>query len=196
MRYDYVDNAPHLDEEMNKLIFETEPITPEVAVDYGNKSNYIEGETTVISVFKEGENTLQIIKDDSVIEEIKVDGYTKIEKTFEKGYYKVKLEGSDEYAEFCVCKPEISYTLNENKTSITITASSNDEKSKIHHLDLREPGEDIWTPLSRIELLNEEEITSGIFERKVHKNIVGSFKVCFKNEYGIWTIPVNIDYSK
>ncbi len=197
VRYKDVDTKPVHDEELDKLIFETELETPEVAVDYGNKSNYLEGQTTVISVFAEGDNTLQIIKDDVVIEEIKVTGISKFERTLSKGYYKVKLAGSEEYAEFCVCKPEISHTMNGN--IITITVSSGDEKSKIHHMDFREPpaSDSGWLPLFEIEALTEEEKASGIIERTVNKNFHGNYKISFENEYGIWTHPmIGIYFTK
>lgn len=197
VRYKDVDTKPVHDEELDKLIFETEFKTPEVAVDYGNKSNYLEGQTTVISVFAEGDNTLQIIKDDVVIEEIEVTGVSKFERTLSKGYYKVKLDGSEEYAEFCVCKPEISHTMNGNV--ITITVSSGDEKSKIHHMDFRLPpaAKDGWHPLSRIEELTEEEKASGIIERTVNKNYDGNYKISFENEYGIWTHQmIGIEFTK
>ncbi|MBE6605880.1 MAG: copper amine oxidase N-terminal domain-containing protein [Ruminococcaceae bacterium] len=195
LRYDYVDTVPAHNTEFDNLVFDENYKTPEVAVDYGNKSNYLEGQTTVISSFVEGQNSVQIIKDDIVIEEVEVNGVSKFERTLSKGYYKVKLAGSDEYTEFCVCKPEISYTLDGNV--ITITASSGDEKSKIHHLDFRAPGDDIWMPLASIQELSDEEIASGIIERKVNKNFSGNFKVSFENEYGIWTHPmIKIEFKK
>ena len=59
-------------QENSKILFESgiDKETPMISVDYGNKSNYMYGDTTVISSFAEGKNTVEIYRDDVLIETI------------------------------------------------------------------------------------------------------------------------------
>jgi len=184
-RYEYLDSIPPFNEEENKILFESgiEKKTPVIAVDYGNKSNYFEGDTTVISVSGEGEKTVQIFCDGTLIEEIRVNGYEKTERNFEKGYYVVKLADTEHYTEFCVCKPEITHTVKDGV--ITINASSGDPESKIIHMEFRYPGDTLAGLVSMIDLSAEEK-ESGIIVREIPKN-AGTYKISFENKYGIWT---------
>lgn len=193
-RYEYLDSAPSFDEEQNKILFESgiEKQQPMIAVDYGNKSNYLYGDETVISVFAEGKNTVQIICDDKIIEEIPTDGYTKLVRKLEKGYYIVKLANTEYFTEFCVCKPEITHTV-ENGI-ITVKASSQDPESKIKHFEFRggKPGARIGGIYKMIELTDEEK-ESGIIVRTNPDSTdtyKAFYKVSFENKYGIWTHPM------
>lgn len=183
-RYEYLDSIPTFNEEENK-IFESgiDKITPMIAVDYGDKSNYFEGDTTVISVFAEGENTVEIIRDGTLIEEIKVNGYEKFERNLEKGYYIIKLADTEHYTEFCVCNPEISHTVKDG--FITINASSGDPESKIIHMEFRYPGKTLAGLVSMVEL-TEEEKARGVIVREIPEQ-AGTYKISFENKYGIWT---------
>lgn len=183
-RYEYLDSIPPFDEEENK-IFESgiEKTTPSIAVDYGNKSNYFEGDITVISVFAEGENTVEILRDGVLIEEIKVSGYEKIERSFEKGYYIVKLADTEHFTEFCVCNPEIMHTVKDGV--ITINVSSGDPESEIIHMEFRSQGETL-AGLTEMVNLTEEEKIGGVIVRKIPEGAF-SYKISFENKYGIWT---------
>ena len=178
-RYENLEAIPEFDETTNDILYNSgiEKIAPVIAVDYGNKSNYFHGETTVISSFAEGENVVEIYRGEELIEQISVNGYTKIERVLEGGYYTVKLRGTEHFNEFCVVNPEITHTV-ENGV-ITITASSGDSESKINHMEFR--GDNVQ-PIT----LTEEEVATGIIVREIP---VGEtyFKISFRNKYGIWT---------
>ena len=154
-----------------------------IAVDYGNKSNYMAGDTTVISSFAEGDNVVQIFRDDVLVEEIAVSGYEKIERVLERGYYIVKLKGTDYYNEFCVCQPEITYKVEGNV--ITVYASSGDSESQIAHFEFRQKGTKV-AGLEKMITLTDEEKESGIIVEELTKNS-HTFKVTFQNKYGMWT---------
>lgn len=195
-RYTATEKVPAFDEEVNRILTSgLDKEKPLINVDYGNKSNYIEGETTVISVFAEGENTVEIFKDGELIEEVTFTAITskgreKLERKFEKGYYEVRLKGTDEYAEFCVCRPEISHTT-DGKGNITVTIDSGDEQSIIEDMDFRGPAyrvvRDIYygDMAGHVELTAEERET-GVVTREMPFN-THHYKVYFKNKYGIWT---------
>ena len=191
-RYEYLDEIPPFDEEQDKILFESgiDKKAPMIAVDYGDKSNYApslhEGDKTIISVFAEGENTVQILRDGALVEEIKVNGYQKIERKFEPGYYVAKLANTEHSTEFCVCKPEITHTVKDGV--ITINVSSGDPESEISHMDFRVPGER-YRPLHSIVELTEEEKKTGVIVREIPEG-AGNYKISFKNKYGIWTVTM------
>lgn len=184
-RYDYLDLVPSFDEENDKLLFESgiEKITPKIAVDNGNKSNYSLGDTILISVFLSGGDTVQIYRDGELTEEVKVFKRALIPRILSKGYYTVKLKESGDSAEFCVTAPDISFSVSDGV--ITVSANSMDEKSKIVYMDFRRNGE-YFPPLQKYEELSEEEKTSGKIVRTLVEN-GENFKVYFENKYGIWT---------
>ena len=184
-RYRYLDTVPPFDEEQNKILFESgiEKQAPMIAVDYGNKSNYFEGDETVISVFAEGKNTVQVIHDGQIIEEILTSGYTKLVRKFEKGYYTVKLADTEYFTEFCVCKPEITHTVKDGV--ITINASSQDAESKIINMEFRGTGKTI-AGINTMIVLTEEEKESGVIVREIPEG-AANYKISFENKYGIWT---------
>ena len=183
-RYEYLDSIPPFDEEQNAILYSgIDKIKPMIAVDYGNKSNYFNGETTNISSFAEGANTVEIYRDGELIESVAVNGYTKLSRVFEKGYYVVKLAGTQYSTEFCVVKPEISHTV-ENGV-ITITASSGDPQSNIIMMDFRQPHSG-GASLVQMVTLTDEEMSSGIITREIPEG-AGTYKIIFENKYGIWT---------
>lgn len=178
-RYENIEDIPPFDEEQNDILYNSgiEKAAPMIAVDYGNKSNYFYGETTVISSFREGENIVEIYLGDELIEEISVSGYTKLERALERGYYTVKLRGTEYYTEFCVVKPEITHTVDEGV--ITITVDSGDPESEISHMEFR-------GNMVMAQTLTDEEKASGVIVREIPAGET-YFKVSFRNEYGIWT---------
>ena len=183
-RYEYLDSIPPFDEEQNAILYSgIDKIKPMIAVDYGNKSNYFNGETTNISSFAEGANTVEIYRDGELIESVAVNGYTKLSRVFEKGYYIIKLKNTEYYTEFCVVKPEISHTV-ENGV-ITITASSGDSESDIIMMDFRQPHSE-GASLVEMVTLTAQEMSSGIITREIPEG-AGTYKIIFENKYGIWT---------
>ena len=184
-RYENIEAIPEFDEEENDILYNSgiEKTSPKIAVDYGNKSNYFYGETTVISSFAEGENTVQIYRGEELIEEISVNGYTKSERILDGGYYTVRLKDTEYFTEFCVVKPEISHTV-ENGV-ITITANPGDEESEIIHMEFRSAGT-VIAGLSAMIELTEEECRTGVFSRKIPASSF-TYKISFRNRYGIWT---------
>ena len=203
-RYEFKDDVKMPDEAEDRAIKMGVPETPSVAVDYGNKSNYREGEETVISVFETGENEIEICRDGEVIEKTTISGKGKIVRKFERGYYTIRHVKSGEYAEFCVTAPKISHSV-ENGI-ITINASSCDKESTIKHLEFREKTKSEISKeaakddeneaiafynsdcasLSKVEFLSAKERESGVITREIPSD-AGNYKVYFENKYGIWT---------
>ncbi len=184
-RYENIESIPPFDEQQNDILYNSgiEKTTPVIAVDYGNKSNYFYGETTVISSFADGENTIQIFRAGELIEEISVNGYEKIERVLEKGYYTVRLKGTEYFTEFCVVKPEITHTVANGV--ITLNVSSGDSESKILFMEYRGKGQ-VFSGLVEMIPLTEEECESGVIVRTLTEGAY-TYKVSFENKYGIWT---------
>lgn len=197
-RYDYIDSVPMPDEYQDKFVSaDPEKVNHYVAVDYGNKTNYRVGENVVISSFCDGENEIEIIKNNTVIETLKFSGSGKAVRQFERGYYEVKHKSSGETVEFCVTEPEITHSV-ENGI-LHLKASSCDSESKILHMEFREKQKNpaeyqekvrFYNPacasLAKVEELTDEEKASGEFSRKIPED-GANFKVYFENKYGVWT---------
>ena len=188
LRYEHLDQMPPFDESDTKLVFESglDKKSPMIAVDYGNKANYLAGEETVISSFAEGKNTVQIIRDDVLIEEIQVNGYEKLTRTLEKGYYVVKLKDTEHFTEFCVCQPEVSHTIEDG--IISIHAQSGDPDSKLIGMDYRGFGVNVSAIVQLVQLSEEELATGNIVQK--YPTTAGTYKIYFKNKYGTWVTPL------
>ena len=201
-RYDYIDEVPENDPAVDALLFEqgVPKELPDIAVDYGNKSNYFVGEETVLSVFHEGENEVELCRGEEIVERLYFTGRGKIVRRLEKGYYTAKLVNTGNSVEFCVNQPEIKHSA-ENGV-LTVWADSCDPDSRILYMDFRE-GEKIAQPeplrashglfyngraasLSKLEELTEEEKESGVITREIPED-GHHFKVYFENKYGVWT---------
>ena len=183
-RYDYVDSCPECDLKVTELLRQdTTKMLPAIAVDYGNKSNYDMDEEVVISVFKEGKDSVEIIRNGKVIETVEVDGYTKLIRKFDRGYYVLKCKNTGDFVEFCVKKPEIEYEIKDG--FITINAKKHDEESRISHMDFRSDGPKSGSLVKMHELTDEEKET-GVFKREIPSEAY-TFKVYFENKYGVWT---------
>ena len=184
-RYDFVDLAPENDPEIDALLVEhgVEKELPNISVDYGNKSNYLEGEEIVISVFHKGENEVEICRREELVERLTVVGKGRISRKLERGYYTARLVNTGESIEFCVNSPQISHTVKGGY--ITVQAESCDPDSKILYIDFRERGNGV-AALVKVEELSEEEKRSGVITRKIPDE-GKNFKVYFENKYGIWT---------
>lgn len=200
-RYDYIDAVPEPDADDSKFIGGRLPTRlPDIALDYGNKTNYRTYEDVVISVFKEGNNEVKIYKDGKLKEKFDIMGRGKVSRKFERGYYTVKLVNTGEVLEFCVTDPDICHSVKDG--ILTVNANSCDSESRILYMEFREKvttscGTDyqqsvvkFYNPccsaLSKVEELTEEEKDKGIFARKIPDD-ADNFKVYFENKYGIWT---------
>ncbi len=200
-RYDYIDSVPEPNVEDSKFIGgKLSTKLPDIALDYGNKTNYRTYEDVVISVFKEGNNEVEIYKDGILNEKFDIMGRGKVSRKFERGYYTVKLVNTGEVLEFCVTAPEISHSVKDGM--LTVNAKPCDSQSRILYMDFREKaktsqGTDyeqtavkFYNPscsaLSKLEELTDEEKDNGIFTRKIPDD-AANFKVVFENKYGIWT---------
>lgn len=200
-RYDYIDAVPEPDADDSKFIGGRLPAKlPDIALDYGNKTNYRTYEDIVISVFKEGNNEVEIYKNGEIKEKISILGRGKVSRKFERGYYIVKLINTGEILEFCVTEPEICYSVKAGM--LTVNANSCDSESRILYMDFREKAKtsrgidyqqsvvEFYNPccsaLSKVEELTEEEKDKGSFTRKIPDD-AANFKVYFENKYGIWT---------
>lgn len=182
VRYDYVQNVPPADKSINKLLFENKNTAlPDIAVDNGDKSNYSFGQTTLISVFKDGEVCLY--RNGSEIEKFNAKSGDKFYKQLEEGYYVAKLDNGS-YTEFCITNPQIEYTV-ENDT-VNVHVNLTDKNSQIYYMDFRGKLNFVWGSLAKIEELTDEEKTSGNITRKIPEDGV-AFKIYYKNKYGIYT---------
>ena len=200
-RYDYIDSVPEPDE--NEILFATKKQSsqlPDIALDYGNKTNYRTNEDVVISVFREEKNEVEIACNGKLLETIHIDGRGKVSRRFEKGYYTARLASTGETLEFCVTEPEISHSVKDGK--ITIRANSNDSESSILYMEFREKTRSKFaeennqtlnvycnpccSALAKLEELTEEEKSTGVFSREIAEDAY-NFKVYFENKYGRWT---------
>ncbi len=182
-RYDYLNKVPLFDEKINNLLLNNPyTVLPKITVDNGNKSNYIEGEETIVSVFGNGLDSVIVEKDGSVIEEVTIENSAVFIRIFEKGYYVLKLKSSGDFVEFCVNKAQINHKVIDN--IITVFANPCDNESEIVYMDFRtndKPGKS----LESYEELSDEEKKTGEFTREIPEKSK-NFKVYFRNKYGIW----------
>lgn len=200
-RYDYIDSVPEPDAHDDQFIVgRLASELPDIALDYGNKTNYRTCEDVVISAFQEGGNEIEIYKNGELHEKICIAGRGKVTRKFERGYYCVKLVNAGSVLEFCVTEPEISHSVQDGM--LTIHSSACDCESRILYMEFREKAKEgggldyqqaavtYYNPccssLSKVEELTEEEKESGTFTRKIPHD-AANFKVYFENKYGIWT---------
>ncbi len=188
-RYDYLADVPPVCEAEAALLrdYKDGACPNAIEVDNGDFSNYLLGQIAVLSTFTEGEDTLEIYKDGEVVESYDVSGKTV--RSFEpedRGYYTARLKENGAEVKFAFLRAKTSYEISDGY--ITVTADPCDEKSEIHYMDFRVPGESPKA-LAKYEVLTDEEKRSGIIKRKIPED-AGSFKVYYKNPYGVWTHPL------
>jgi hypothetical protein len=188
-RYDYLDSVPPVNEADAALLRDyADGSAPNpIVVDNGDFSNYLLGQIAVISTFTEGEDTVEIIRDGEIVEAYDISGRTM--RSFEptaRGYYTARLKNNGAEVHFAFLYAKTSYTVDNG--SITVTADPCDEKSEIHYMDFRVSGESP-SALAKYEVLTEEEKSGGVITRKIPSD-AGSFKVYYRNPYGIWTHPL------
>ena len=201
-RYDYVDEETEHDAKTVECLKRGVGTSlPDIALDYGNKSNYFYGNETVISVFRKGESKIEIHRDCRLIEQLRLSGEGRIVRRFEPGYYTVTLVDTGAVLEFCVNLPKITHKVENGR--LTIYADACDSNSVIEYSDFREKADvkdgvkisddsDVVfydgtaTSLAKYHELTAEEKMSGVITRDIPED-AGFFKVYFKNKYGIWT---------
>ncbi len=187
-RYDRIESVLPLDMRVDALVKDYKPPEnpPKIAVDNGNYSNYRLGESVLLSTFLEGEGEVELIENGEIWQTFKVYGHAMITLSPARGYYELHLKGTDESVYFGVVGAETSYEISDGY--ITVKADPCDGESRIHYMDFRSNGHSP-SPLAKYEELTEEEKDSGVITRKIPEN-AGSFKVYYKNEYGVWTHPL------
>lgn len=187
-RYAYIESVPPVDENVAALLaaYKAPARPPRLAVDNGNRSNYRLGEPILLSTFLEGEGEVELIKNGKALETYKVFGHARITLSPARGYYELHLKGTEERVYFAVVGAKTSYEVLDG--DITVTADPCDEKSELHYMDFRAPGANP-SPLAKYEVLSAQEKRSGVITRSIPSD-AGSFKVYYKNPYGIWTHPL------
>lgn len=188
-RYEYLANVPPVNAAEAALLREYDDGAKPAALaaDKGDFSNYLLGETAVLSTFIEGEDTVEICKDGAILESYDVCGRSV--RSFEpetRGYYTARLKKNGAEVAFAFLRAETDFKIENGY--ITVTADPCDEKSRIHYMDFRIPGISPQA-LEKYEVLSAEEKASGVITRKIPED-AGSFKVYYKNAYGIWTHPL------
>ena len=187
-RYDLLDQVPPLDKEQDALLWKSglQYNRPKIAVDNGNRSNYLAGETVLISVFGDGSDTLDLMRNGEVIKSLRVDARAMIPMEPQPGYYTASLRQAGESVEFAVNRANIIHTLRDGE--ITIHADPQDPESRILYADFRVKGERV-AALARYEELTDEERETGCFTRPIPPD-GENYKVYFENKYGVWTHPM------
>ena len=187
MRYDYLENVPLLDCELDDLLHSgLDKKTPKICVNGGNKSNYLVGDEVVISVFGDDNDVVEVICNGKLIEEIKVGGRAIVSRRLGRGYYEARLKNANESVFFCVSKAKISFSVDND--ILTVNADPCDPNSEILYFDFRVAGVGCAS-LAKYEELTDEEKQSGKFSRPIPPDGY-NFKVYFKNAYGVWVHPM------
>ena len=184
-RYDLLDQVPTLDEEQDKLLWESgiEKITPKITVDNGNRSNYLVGDEILISVLTDCPDTVELLRNGALVNSIPTFGRAMIPLLPERGYYTARLKEAGDFVEFCVNEAEISHEVHGD--TVTVFADPCDEKSKILYAEYRIESKLTTAPLDRCLELTEEEKQALRFTRPLTPKSK-NFKVYFENEYGVW----------
>lgn len=186
-RYAYLDQVPLLDEEIDKLLWESgiEKIVPKISVDNGNKSNYLQGEEVIVSVNAENPDTVEFYRNGELVSSHPVARKAVFPLNPEHSYYVAKLRDAGDSVEFCVNHADVSHVVHDGV--ITVHADPCDEKSRILYADFRVLGtqKDVAS-LVKYEVLTEEEKVNHAFSRPVPAE-AKNFKVYYENVYSVWT---------
>ena len=196
-RYDFLDDVPSFDvDAMTSLLTSgIDKKRPRITVDNGDKSNYLEGEAVTVSVCTDAPDTVEILKDGAPVkahiwknafDTIPVGARAIFSLTLPRGYYIARLKNAGSEVHFAVVGASLSHTVKGDE--ITVFFDAQDEKSRPVHFDLREKGKGSAS-LAECHPLTEEEAREGHATRKIHPE-GENYKVYFRNEYGIWTMPM------
>ena len=187
-RYEYLDSVPPFDEEKCRALLASgiDKNRPKIAVDNGEKANYLLGTPVTVSVFADAPDTVLLLKDGEAVAEYPVGTRAFFPLALDRGYYTVRLKEAGDEARFAVVGAEISHTVAGDE--ITVTFDSCDPKSTALHLDFRMAGER-YASLAAWTRLTDDERKSGSFTRKIPED-GKNYKLSFENEYGIWVHPM------
>ena len=187
-RYEKLEEVPPLDKAADRFLWESgaEKIAPKIAIDKGNRSNYIAGDDVQFAVSVEETDTVEIYCDGEVVKSFPVTKRAIFPYAPKRGYYTARLKEAGDFVEFCVNEAELSAEVHDG--IVTVKADPCDEKSRILYLDLREKGNKIGRIIEYHELTDEEK-AKGVFSRPIPENCE-NFKVSFENEYGVWVHPM------
>ena len=183
-RYDFLDDVPPLDADEMQALFSSgiDKRMPKIAVDHGDKSNYLLGEDVAVSVFADAPDTVELLRDGDVVDTYPVDCRALFPLTLSRGYYTVRLKNAGDAVHFAVVGARLSHEVHGDE--ITVYFDSCDERSVPTHLDFRTKGEG-WSSLAEWIRFTEEEKRAGAITRRIHPE-GDNFKVSFRNAYGIW----------
>ena len=186
-RYDNMDEVPLFDEEEDKLLHSgIEKVSPKIALDAGNKANYLLGEEVLVTINVEESDTVELLCEGKLIESIQVDKRAQFPLSLGRGYYEARLQKAGEGVEFAVNAACVKHTAENGM--LTVEADPCDENSEIVYADLRLEGDGV-AGISAFLPLTDEERESGRFSREIPEDAV-NFKVYYKNKYGVWTHPM------
>ena len=187
-RYDRLQEAPPLNEENDRLLWESglENRTPAVTVDNGNRSNYLVGQRVLLSLLSDEEDTVELYRNGKKIEALTFSNERTVSLYPERGYYEARAKKSRESVFFCMNAATVRHE--QRGDTVTVYADSNDEESTVLYMDFRVGGGRGATcaPLAAYEVLTEAEKESGVITRKIPSD-GKNFKVYYKNPYGVWT---------
>lgn len=186
-RYDLMENVPPFDEKADDIFRSgIDKILPRIAVDNGNRSNYLLGQEVVLSVFIEGADTVELLKDGEVIREIQVEGRAFMPLTLDCGYYVARLKKDGAATEFAVVAATFTHTVKDGK--LTVCATACDAESAVSHAEFRCAGDRV-AAMAAFLILTDQERKAGTFTRGIPAD-AENFKVYFENRYGVWTHPM------
>ena len=185
VRYDFVDQTPPPEEILypgkNRIL----------GLDYGDRANYFSNRPVELSVFAEGPQLLSVTREGTPAELMEVTEKTVLDP--EPGHYTVTHVETGDTVRFRICRPVIRYNVHDG--CLSVSTDPGEPGSRLRHLDFREGGgpgglpADVEFPcaaMAKIEELTEEEKRTGCFTRPIPETAF-HFKVCFENEYGIYT---------
>ena len=186
-RYDKLEEVPPLDTAVDSMVATYDTVTrPRIAVDNGDKSNYLLGDEVVISVYSDADDVVVIERNGEEHMTLNVADVAVIPLKLDRGYYTARLKNAGGSVEFAVCGAVISHTVKDGM--ITVNADPCDENSEIHYLDYRVRGEAVAS-LDSVFDLTDDEKASGCITRPLTAE-GENFKVYFKNKYGVWVHPM------
>lgn len=187
-RYDFLDDVPPLDADAMEALFSSgiDKIRPKITVDHGDKSNYLLGDAVAVSVFADAPDTVQLLRDGEVIESYPVSARALFPLTLARGYYTARLKNEGSEVRFAVMGAMLSHEVHGDE--ITVYFDACDERSIPTHLDFRMKGEG-WASLAEWIRFTDADRRAGQITHRIHPE-AENYKVSFRNEYGIWTMPM------
>lgn len=187
-RYDFLDSVPPLDADAMTALFTSgiDKRRPKIAVDNGDKSNYLLGDEIILSVFADDFDEVLLIADGKTVATYPVGKRALFPLTLPRGYYEARLKNAGDTVFFAVMGAELSYTVEGD--TVTVFFDACDQNSIPSHFDFRTKGTG-WSSLAEWHRFTDDERKAGCMTRKIHPE-GENFKVSFRNPYGIWVHPM------